>query len=369
MVGAAGSAIQFVILLVLVTIFGAVVFLQAACTFVTIAQQTADGRDEVDWPREFWFDRVGKGLHMGWLVAFWLVPLGFLLRFLGPLPPSESAALYVGVPAGLFCLLFPVTLLSSFSASSPWVVLRLEVLGRMARRPAATAGFYLATAPLCLLGGAALYVTLAYRLFYVLPALATVLFLYARLVGRYARLLDRGRPGAAKKVDREVRRAARAAQVEDPWGAHQEEEKKERPKKKKKKRAAQAHDPWAVPEEEEPAETAKAGEVETYGIAEDKAPPPERREAKREPRRVKGYEVSPEPPPPRPKEVPLDGSPPIEERRIQSERETPFPDRPLLDGVWTFPWYRSSLGTWALLTLLFLGWGLAYAAMQAVRPF
>src|SRR5262249_26172685 len=148
----------------------------------------------------------------------------------------------------LFWLLFPVTLLSSFSASSPWVVLRLATLGRMARCPDATAGFYLLTAPLCLLGGAALYVTLAESHVYALPALATVLFLYARLVGRYARLLDRERPRAAKKVDPVVRSAARAAQVEDPWGAPEEEKKKERPRKKKKKRAAQAHDPWAVPE-------------------------------------------------------------------------------------------------------------------------
>jgi hypothetical protein len=368
MVGAAGSAIQFVLLLVVVGILGLATVLQAGYVFVTIAQQTADGRDEVDWPKEFWFDRVGKGLHLAGLVAFWLVPLGFLLRFIGPLPETASAALYVGVPAGLFWLLFPITLLSSFSASSPWVVFRWEPVGRMARRPGTTFGFYIATLPLCLAGGTALYVTLAWSLFYVLPALATVLFLYARLMGRTARLLGEvNLRGAKRKVDREVRRAARAAQIEDPWESAEEEKKKERPKKKKKKPAARAHDPWAVPEDEATAPEPGAAAVEGYGLARDD-PPPARSEP-RKPPRVKGYKVSAEEPPPRPKEEPLDGSPPIEARRIPSERELPLPQRPLVDGVWTFPWYYSNLGMWGLITLLFLAWGYLYATMQAVRPF
>ncbi len=341
----AGAAIQFVILLVLVTIFGAAVVLQTAYIFVSIAQQTADGRDEVDWPKEAWSDRVGKALHLLWLVACWLVPLGFLLRVIGPQSLAASASLYVGVPAGLFCLLFPVTLLSSFSAASPWVLLRWEALQRMARSPAATVGFYFLSAPLCLLGGAALYATLAHHLFYAMPVLATVVFLYARLIGRYTRLLDRVRLKESRpKADQ-----------------------KERPKKKKKKPKAPVHDPWAVPEEES-ADKERGKKVETYGIAQGEAAP-ERREAKATRPRVKGYAVSPEEPPPRPKEVPLDGSPPVEEKRIPSGHETPLPGRPLIDGVFTFPWYSSNLGMWGLLTLLFLAWGFLYVVMQEVRPF
>ena len=68
-------------------------------------------------------------------------------------------------------------------------------------------------------------------------------------------------------------------------------------------------------------------------------------------------------------EVPLDGSPPIEEKRILSESETPLPARPLVDGVWLFAWYPNNLGTWGLLTMLFLLWGLIYRGMQGVRPF
>jgi len=294
-----------------------------------------------------------------------LVPLGIVLRVIGPESLLASAALYVGLPAGLFWLLFPMTLLSSFSADSPWVVLRPEALGRMVRSPTGTFAFYLLTAPLCLAGALAVYLTLTSPLYYVLPALATVLFLYARLVGRYARVLGRVRIKEAKpKVDKEVRRAARAAQVEDPWGTPGEGPKKERPRKKKKKRPAEVHDPWAVPEEEKADPEAAEPAVEGYGLAEDE-PQPERREPRQKPPRVKGYDVSPEEPTPRPKEVPLDGSPPIEATRTLSEGETPLPKRPLIDGVLIFPWYSSNLGVWVLLTLLLLGWGFLYSATQA----
>jgi hypothetical protein len=360
-------AIQFVVLLLAVTVSGAYIVAYAAHVFAIVAQQTASGLDAVEWPKDPWYDWIGKALHLAWLVVFWVVPLGIVLRVIGPETLAASATLYVGVPAGLFWLLVPINLLSSFSAGSPWVLLRPEVLRRMVRCPAGTLGFYLLTAPLCALGGAALYATLAHRLFYALPVLATVLFLYARLVGRYARLLGRVRlKGAGPKVDREVRRAAKAAKVEDPWGVPAEGTKKERPKKKKKKQAAQVHDPWAIPEDE-PGDTERAQTpVEGYGLAEDgPGPKPEGRPAQKPPP-VEGYDLNPEGPPPLPKEVPLDGAPPIEPTRTLSERETPLPDRPLVDGVFSFPWYSSNLGVWGLLTLLFLGWGLLYVTMRAV---
>jgi hypothetical protein len=366
------SAIQFVVLMVMTTVSGVGILLYAGHVFVTIAQQTAGGLDEVTWPKDSWFDWIGRVLHLGWLVVFWVLPLGIVLRIIGPESLATSALLYVGVPAGLFCLLFPMTLLSSFSADSPWVLLRPEALGRMFRAPGTTFAFFLLTAPLCLAGAVAIYVTVASPLYYVLPALATVLFLYARLVGRYARVLGRVRvKRALSKDDKAARRAARAAQVEDPWGAPGENTRTERPRKKKKKRPAEVHDPWAVPEEGPAQDEADGPAVEGYGLAREE-PPPEPREKPRKTPRVKGYDVSPEEPPPRPKDVPLDGSPPIEEKRILSESETPLPRRPLIDGVLLFPWYPSNLPVWGLLTLLLLGWAFLYAAtlaaFQALSP-
>jgi hypothetical protein len=357
-------AMNFIILLVMTTISGAALLVFAAHVFVTVAQQTATGVDQFDFPKDPWYDWIGRALHFGWLVAFWLVPLGFLLRLIGPKTLAASAALYIGVPAALFWLTFPVTLLSSFSAGSPWVLLRAEALGRMARGSSATFTFFLFTAPLCLAGGAALYFTLAESRVYALPALATVLILYARLVGRYSRVLGRVRlKGAKPMADPEVRRAAKGATVVDPWGAPEEGTKKERPRKKKKKKpAATAHDPWAVPEESSEAEAKRSEEVETYGIATDE-PAPRPVECPKPPP-VEGYDVSPEKPPAPPKEVPLDGSPPVGPTRYPAESETPLPARPLIDGVFTYPWGRTQLPVWLLLTLLFLGWAVLYGLMQ-----
>jgi hypothetical protein len=358
------AAFQIVILLVLATILAAGVFIYAAHVFVTITQQTAGGLDEIAWPKDPWYDWLGQALHLGWLGAFWLAPLGLLLKIIGPKSLAASAPLYVLVPSAFFWLLFPVTLLSSFSANSPWALLRPEALGRMVRGSSVTVKFYLLTAPLCLAGGLALYLTLAHSVFYALPALATVLFLYARLIGRYSRVLGRVRAkGGKPKADPDVRRAAKGARVEDPWGTPAEGTKKERPKKKKKKPAVTSHDPWAVPEEPAESEAGRGEEVETYGIAREEAPP--RPAERKKPPPVEGYDVSPEPPPARSKEVPLDGSPPVEPRRIASEAETPLPARPLIDGVFTFPWYPSHLGVWGLLTLLFLVWGGIYSMMQS----
>src|SRR5581483_9069542 len=203
MVGNFAAALQFIVLLLVTGLFGIGLLLYAAHVFVTVAQQTAGGLDEITWPKDPWFDWISKALQLVWLVALWAVPLGAVLRAIGPQAPAMSAAVYAGVPAAAFWLLFPITLLSSFSAASPLVPLRAEVLGRMARCPGGTFCFYLLTAPVCAAGGAALYATVAYRLWYPLPALAVVLLVYARLVGRYSRLLARVRMAVAKpKVHR-----------------------------------------------------------------------------------------------------------------------------------------------------------------------
>jgi hypothetical protein len=359
------AAMQLVVLLVLTTIAGAGLFIYAAHVFVTIAQQTSGGLDEIAWPKDPWHDWIVGALHLAWLVAFWLVPLGILFRLIGPTSLAASAALHVGLPAALFWLLFPITLLSSFSANSAWVLVRPEALGRMARGASATFAFYLISAPLCLAGAVTLYIALAGPTVYALPVLATVLFLYARLIGRYSRVLGRVslKKGGKPRTDPDVRRAAKAAKVEDPWGTPPEAEKKERPRKKKKKPTVTVQDPWAIPEEPATADPEQGEDAETYGIAKD-APAPRQAESQKPPP-VEGYDVSPKEQPRPPKdEVPIDGAPPVEPKRILSEGETPLPAWPLVNGVFPFPWYRANLGTWAALTLMFLGWAYLYATMQ-----
>ena len=117
--GAAGPTILFVILLVAALIAGLYIVAYTSNVFLTIIQQTAGGIDTITWTKEPWNDWIGKTLHLALIVACWLVPLGIVLRLIGPESLAASTALYVGVPALVFCLLFPITLLSSFSGGSP----------------------------------------------------------------------------------------------------------------------------------------------------------------------------------------------------------------------------------------------------------
>jgi hypothetical protein len=364
----AGQAILFVILLVMLTISGAYILAYAARCFVLIAQQTAGGLDEVTWPSESILDWLARAVHLAWLVILWLAPVGFVLRAVRPDSGPGSVGLYVGVPAFLFWILFPITLLSSFSADSPWVLFRLEVLRRMARAPGATLAFYASTAPLCLAAGAALYATFAHTMWYVLPVAATPWFLYARLAGRFSRLLGRVRLRTARPV-----KARDEPKVTPP----------DRRKKKKTPRTGPAHDPWAVPEEEEQPEKETALPVEGYGLAGDESPrPAPEKEEMAEP--VETYEVQMDEGPrrlirertkkdnkDRDTEEDEDSIPGVREARQMPDRgvaEAPLPARPFVTGVYSFPFYPASLPAWLLLSGVLLLWGLIYSMMQSVRP-
>jgi hypothetical protein len=358
---ATGQALLFIMSLVGLGLFGAGLLAYAAHCFLVIAGQTADGHEPIDWPRSPYLDWILEAAHLGWLVVLWLIPVGFILRALR-LDPATSEVLYVLVPVGLFWLFFPVTLLSSFSAGSPWVLLRGEVLRRMARRAPTVLAFYVLSAPLFLIAGAALYAALMRPWFYAVAALAAVLFIYARLVGRLTRLLSRVRLAAARpKGDQGVRRAAKRARVEDPWGAYPGRREAEKPRKKKRKSASRVEDPWAAPKEEAPNLP-----VEGYGLAREEPPARARREAEARP--ADGYGVSDEEPARRPAVPPLDGSPPIGEKRTPSGDELPLPPHPLVSGVFTFPWHLNNVGAWGLLTFLLFLWGGLYAFMLSVRP-
>ena len=202
----------FPYLLVMVAITGAYVLVHTAFCFVSVALETAAGLDKWDWKFGLFADWIGQALHLLWLIFLSLFPVIVVLHCLPLASATVSTARNILVPSALFCLLFPIFLLSSYSANSLWVLFHFEVIQRMARRLPTVLGFYVLSAPVCLAGGAALYATLVGWRFYALPVLATVLLIYARLIGRMARVLGRvrfsnkktrgdsalGRPGAGR---------------------------------------------------------------------------------------------------------------------------------------------------------------------------
>jgi hypothetical protein len=354
--GALGPAMIFISLLLLEGLVGVVVLTFAARCFGVIVEQTAAGSDEVAWPDEPMVDWLGRALHLLWLVAFWLVPVALLLRLLRHLAPNGSPALFFLPPVVLFWLLFPVSLLSSYSAVSRWVVFRPAVLAGLFRVFPATATFYLLTAVLLGGLGALGYVTYARNWALLIPvvaaATATGLFVYARLLGRLGGQL-------------------RELEPSEPAEPPPSTQRPPPPRKKRRPvRGVKSVDPWAVPKKEEPPEAPNLKE-EGYGLASTDAPSPAPEpEAKRQKKpRPRAYGLSPEEPPRPPAETPLDGYLPVGEepepvrggdernaaqsatpgrrRELPPRAEPPRPPaHPFTEGIYTFPWYPTSVRAW-----------------------
>ena len=146
MVGAAGMAILFFMYLLAATILGVLAGFTAH-SFLTVVEDTAAGNDEVRWPNDPLVDWAWKFVYLGWLMAAWLVPAMIVARLWAAGSPPETAfAKTAGMVAVLFWLFFPISLLSSLSASSRWFIFSPAILPRFAQRSGAAAMFYLVTA-------------------------------------------------------------------------------------------------------------------------------------------------------------------------------------------------------------------------------
>lgn len=343
--GAAGSAILFVVTLAGSVMFGLAVGAYAAHCFLLIVQETAAGNDEVRWPSDPFYDSLWKFPYLVWLAGVWLFPAVLLLRILNPPSPTIAPGLwYVVVTVAVLWLMFPVSLLSSLSGSSRWMVLRADVLNRLARRAAPAIHFYLASGVVLVGGTAAAYGALAggpgWLLLLAGVAGSTALFIYARLLGRLAGIVSKVRVSAPKKP-------RRPKPLVLPGDA---------PRSPPKPLAPRKHKPIRTPE----------GLVEAYGLSEAEPEPPERAEEERPAGPiptpdgpVDGYLLSEEEPPEREgqRRDHLESvlAPPEHELRFERRRdEVPPPRMPLVTGVWSFPWYPDCLPHWVLVALCIL---------------
>jgi hypothetical protein len=387
-----GAAIVFICLLAVLAIVGGALFFFAAYCFIHVVQETAAGVDDIHWPNDPYQDKLPRAAYVAALVAVWLAPVGILMKLNKDAAIGGSRLLTFFVAAAVILwLFFPVSLLSSTSASSALIILRPAILRFLARRFRESVTFYVVSA-LLVAGSFGLYY-LAYMQnwssLYILgpPLAAAALLIYARLLGRLAWLFDR--TGFRKRAHPVPGTAAI-----DPWAVPEESGKgrpvPKKPRRKKKKKSGAGYDPWASPKEASPGEAERAGPktkpiVEGYGLADPDNP--ELAEVKQpegtRTQLVTGYKVSSEPPPPTPKELPLDGYVPVgyepiplkepipegersraqehaqslpepsefEKRLAVKSEEAPPPPLPLVSGVYTFPWYRSTLPAWVILSV------------------
>ena len=380
----AGPALLFMLLLAASIIVGVCVLAFAARCVLAVIQDTASGQDEIVWPDEPYVDWIGYAVQFLELLGIWLVPSALAARLLREVWLPENGALRVLLLAGPgLWLFFPIGLLSSLSAQSRWTPFRWAIAMRLLRVAPAALVFYFLTAILLCAAVVPWYYALFRGRGYLLPVAAGVaafvLFVYARLLGRLAFMIQRlpstertSAQGEAKKANPSHSKKKRKprADVLDPWVIPEEEERKHKSKKRF---------PWAeeTPSEKPGYRIPSAEDIEGYGFAANKPnapePPPEQPPRSRfamSPEEYERIEVQGESEPQPPPET---QSALFEQqvRREMAERthvRRKLPPYPFINGVYSFPFYRACFPNALALSLAFLVVGvLVYQMMKFGR--
>ena len=334
------------------------------------------GQDEIIWPNEPYVDWLGHAVQFLELVGIWLAPAAMTVRMLRNVWLPDETALRVLLLAGPgLWLFFPIGLLSSLSAQSRWVPFRWTIFLCFLRVAPAALVFYVQTAFLLSVAVVPWYYALFGDRTILLPVAAVVsaavLFIYARLLGRLAWIIQRlparqRAPAKAKVVKRlqpqRKKKRKPSPKVKDPWAVPEEEERAH----KTSKRFPWAKEPPAKPESG--LHIPSAEEIEGYGFAKEKPPapqpPPEKptrsRPAKM-PEEHEAYDVrgTPEPAVPTPPQ-PQDElfAEQVRQRIAERTRTEPVPPaHPFLSGIYTFPLYSGCLPNCLVLALCFLAEG------------
>jgi hypothetical protein len=156
---------------------------------------------------------------MLWLFGLWLGPGYLLARFATAGTDSTWARLWL--PVAIIWLLYPVSQLSSLSASTIWLPLTPDVFARLAQKPAITLGFYALSIPVLALAALAFKWAFLTKgdwelLFVGAPLLIVSGFLYARLIGRLAFLLRFTRSLVRAKKKKKPKPDAEPQSAEEP---------------------------------------------------------------------------------------------------------------------------------------------------------
>jgi hypothetical protein len=374
--GNAGPAILFMISFAASIIVGTFVVAYAARCVLVVVQETAQGLDNIIWPNEPYVDWLGHAVQFLELVGIWVAPAALTARMLRHAWLPDDGALRVLLLAGPgLWLFFPIGLLSSLSAQSRWVPFRWTIFQSFLRVAPAALVFYFQTALLLVVGVVPWYYALFGGKSFLLPVAAAVsalvLFIYSRLLGRLACVIQR--------LPAPQRTPAKAKAIKRPQPRQ----------KKKQKPDPKAQDPWAIPEEQEredkinkrfpwaqkPPPKPKSGlhipsaeEIEGYGFAEEKPSAPEsppekpvRSRFAKSPEEYEPYEVRGKAEPPAP-------TPPKQEDAVFAEQvrqhiaertraEPVLPAHPFISGIYMFPLYSGSLPNCLALAFCFLAEG------------
>jgi len=379
--GALGTLLFFFLTLIAEIVISLYVFAYAAHCFLVILINTAAGDDEIKWPDDLFTDWFLRVWHFLWLLAVWLVPAHFIMKLL-----HAPAPLYVAGIVTLLWLIFPVSLLSSLSSLSSWVVFRPVILRALLMHFGPLAGFYVITGGLLAVCSGLWYAGILTDYAVILPVAAMAgalgFFIYARLLGRIGLIVSWYNPPVRGKGV-SPSDAVEKVQLFDPWGLPETEEentpsaddaprpprsqkKTQFKRKKRKNQGAGAYDPWSLPPElahgtppDSETEDPLGPATGTYGISAADAPLPLQPRTELPDPTVEGFAVA------EPDAQPITPPQPLTSPQVAKyelalairRRPAVPPAKPLTTGVFNFPFYQDCIVPMALVAFGFLAVG------------
>lgn len=159
----------------------------AANAYLNVMQSTAAGARDVEWVSEPFVDNFWKMFYLGWLIGLWMGPAYFIGRAVAP----DGGWLRLAVPLAFLWAMYPVSQLSSLSASTVWLPLHPDVFARLVQKAGAVLGFLVLSGLTVVVGGVAVKWTFgtkgeSHLLLVGAPLLVATGLVYARLLGRLA---------------------------------------------------------------------------------------------------------------------------------------------------------------------------------------
>ena len=182
-------AVLFVPLLAASVILGFVFLMFAAHYYLTVMESTGVGAKEVTWFSEPILENAWKLAYMAWLVGLWLGPAYFIGRVVTA--GMDSVWWKLAIPLAVFWICYPISQLSSLSATSIWYPLVPDVFARLVQKPLVSIGFLLVSIPVLAVFAVgfkwAFLTEGAWGLLFAgAPLMVLAGLMYARLIGRLA---------------------------------------------------------------------------------------------------------------------------------------------------------------------------------------
>jgi hypothetical protein len=166
-------------------VFTAFPSLFLAATFLRTIEETSAGIDDIPWPKDSWFEYLGKWLFLVWIFA---VAGGIGAIMLIPIMGLVPGWLYAIGIVILGWLLFPIVLLSIMAGNAPWMIVYPPLLLQMLKKPAQVGFLYANAFPVLLVCGLLGYLVIGKLLLFLLPVAVPIwtmsLLCYGRVLGR-----------------------------------------------------------------------------------------------------------------------------------------------------------------------------------------